>query len=234
MLLHRLNESNTVPFHLATGNSPCAFIFTRFGRSFLAPRTEGDRFTFRVLKLPVHLEVLIMIVHLSSKMYWKEDSQAHECLNLSAQIREEEKRAGHSRTLLVGDFNMNPFEAGMISAVGLNATMCREIALRQQRNIQGRSYPFFYNPMWNHFGDDREGISGTYYYERNEHVNFYWNMFDQVLVRPDLIGRLPRDGVKILTNIGGVPLVSERGKPDQTVASDHLPSGRIKQNEQPT
>jgi len=80
-----------------------------------------------------------------------------ECTNLSNAIVEEERKAGHSRTILVGDLNMNPFEKGVIAAAGLHAVASRRIAERIERTVQGRSYPFFYNPMWGLLETRRSG-----------------------------------------------------------------------------
>ena len=40
--------------------------------------------------------------------------------------------------------------------------------------------------MWNHLGDHGEA-GGTFYFEGTEHLCYYWNLFDQVLLRPDLL-----------------------------------------------
>ena len=42
---------------------------------------------------------------------------------------------------------------------------------------------FFYNPMWGHFGDALDGPPGSYYDARSEAVAYFWNVFDQVLIR---------------------------------------------------
>jgi hypothetical protein len=77
--------------------------------------------------------------------------------------------------------------------------------------------------MWAHFGDRREGPPGTYYYERSELVNYYWNTFDQVMVRPDLVDRFDREGVRIMTKIGETSLLLDDGRPNKRDSSDHLP-----------
>ena len=48
---------------------------------------------------------------------------------------------------------MNPFEHGVVAANGLNAVMARKVAARDTRTVLAHEYPFFYNPMWGHFGD---------------------------------------------------------------------------------
>jgi len=79
-------------------------------------------------------------VHLPSKLYWNESSQALESTELARLIVEQEAAAGHARTLLVGDLNMNPFEIGMAGAVGLHGVMTRQLASRQTRTIQGSTH----------------------------------------------------------------------------------------------
>jgi len=87
--------------------------------------------------------------------------------------------------------------------------------------VQTRPYKFFYNPMWSHFGD-RAAAAGTYYYESAEPLCYFWNIFDQVLLRPELLGGFTHERLRIVTEIAGVSLLTD-GRPDRTLASDHLP-----------
>src|SRR6185503_19075534 len=98
----------------------------------------------------------------------------------------------------------------------------RKVAERRTRTVQRREYPFFYNPMWSHFGDGNEGPSGTFYRNRSEHVTFFWNMFDQVLLRPELLSIFRNEDLKILSACGERSLLMG-GVPDARRASDHLP-----------
>jgi len=142
---------------------------------------------------------------------------------LSRRIAAEEDRAGHRRTVLIGDFNMNPFESGLVASVGLNSVMSRRVAARLVRTVQGREYRFFYNPMWGHFGDRSSETAGSYFYDSAEHVNYFWNVFDQVLVRPELAAHFDTDQLRILTSAGTRSRVRPDGRPDNTNCSDHLP-----------
>jgi hypothetical protein len=82
---------------------------------------------------------------------------------------------------------MNPFEDGIVAANGLNAVMSRDVAARESRRVQRKDYTFFYNPMWGHFGDATDGPSGTFYRGSSEQVEYFWHMFDQVLIRPERV-----------------------------------------------
>ena len=77
--------------------------------------------------------------------------------------------------------------------------------------------------MWGQFGDLTQGAAGTYYEHRTEHVSYFWNMFDQVLLRPELLPYFQNENLNILTHDGEMSLVSDSGLPDDTLASDHLP-----------
>jgi len=172
---------------------------------------------------PLHSSILLIAAHLSSKLYLKSEDQLISTPRFARIIEDAENMVGHSRTIVVGDFNMNPFEAGMVGAEGLHAVMDRRIALRSTRSVRGQEYRFFYNPMWNLLGD-RNQSPGSYYYDSGSYVNYYWNIFDQVLLRPDLLQTFsPETDVRILKSINGTQLTREHdGRPDRQI-SDHLP-----------
>jgi endonuclease/exonuclease/phosphatase family metal-dependent hydrolase len=222
-VLRDLN-TNSAAFHYARSRMPTPVeVFTRFSGGFLKSTLESQQVSIRRMALPARPELLLVMVHLPSKSYWSEDSQVFECAKLARSIAAEEKQAGHSRTLVIGDLNMDPFEPGVVSAAGLHGMMTRRLASRKSRRVLGHDYPTFYNPMWGHFGDRGGGPSGSYYYERAEHKVYFWHLFDQVLVRPEIFDFCPTDPVSIVTRAGDTSLLMDSGRPDKTVASDHLP-----------
>ena len=198
-------------------------IYTRFPAEFIETRVDAHRWTIRHLHLTGRLDILLVAAHFPSMLRWKPSSQPYECVVLAEEIRRVEQEMACERTVLVGDLNMNPFESGVISAKGLHAVMARDLALRKERKVQGRQYRFFYNPMWNRLGDETDGTPGTYFYQRAEHDVLFWNMFDQVLLRPELLPHFKTEELKILSRDGKVSLLSAKGIPDKIKASDHLP-----------
>jgi hypothetical protein len=230
-LLIRLNDDSD-EFHYS-GESQCKqiAIYSRFPSEFIKPISESRRMTIRRLSIPGKDDILLAVVHLRSKLHQSGDSQNYGCVELSQAIYDAEKEQGHDRTCLVGDFNANPFEEGMVATRGLHAVMSRRVAERGTRKVDERDYKFFYNPMWGHLGDATDSTEenaryrppGTYYAWRSEHVNFFWNAFDQVMVRPKLLSRFSNHHVQILTSDGVQSFVSDDGTPDKNVASDHLP-----------
>jgi len=124
------------------------YVFTRFPHQFIPPTVENERTTIRHLKLPGLEDILLAVVHFPDKGSWKESSQVSGCYKLANLIDEAEKAIGHCKTVLVGDLNMNPFEAGVVDANGLHGVMSRQIAQSKTRVIQKQDYQFFYNPTW--------------------------------------------------------------------------------------
>lgn len=223
VMLQVLNPELSAEFHLPDSLCEKIVIYTRFAKNSLEPVEETSRLTIRQLRVPTKTNILLAATHLPSKRDWSDESQILLCAELIRLIDEAEERVGHKRTVLVGDLNMNPFEAGIVAASGLYAVMTRGIAEKKKRTVQSKQYQYFYNPMWGHFGDVTEEPAGTYYYKRAELKVLFWNMYDQVLIRPDLFPHFHSEELKILSGYQSQSFLSTEGIPDRAVASDHLP-----------
>jgi len=164
---------------------------------------------------------LLVCVHIPSKVNFSEDSQLIEIINLKDNIDAAIKKTNIDKVVLLGDFNMNPFEKGMMATSGLHSTMNKRIALTGGRIVQNNFYTYFYNPMWNFLGDQKP-VSGTHYYRASEHISFDWNIFDQVLLSPNLIDYISVEDIKIVFKTNSFNLVTEKDKIDK-LYSDHLP-----------
>ncbi len=198
-------------------------IFTKFNYKYIKAIEESERLTIRHLQLPGLTDILVAISHFPSKRFMSSESQVQECVPLIRDIEKAEEKICHSRTILVGDLNMNPFEDGLVGAVGLHAVNSKHVAMRNSRIVQGRAYQFFYNPMWGLFGDSAPGPPGTYYYPGSEHITYFWNIFDQVLIRPDLINEFENSELMIITSDGEISFLTPSGFPNVNLVSDHLP-----------
>lgn len=198
-------------------------VYTRFNGQLLEARLEAPRWTIRELLLPGLPSIVVAVVHLHDKRNWNDASQSAACYGLARDIENVEARVGHHRTLVVGDFNMNPFETGIIAGNGLHAESTRRIAGKVGRVVDEETQRYFYNPMWNFFGDETRGPAGTYYYRGTEMVRMPWNMFDQVLIRPELFPYFVTGELEILTEDGQSSFLTAQGTPTTRRGSDHLP-----------
>jgi len=221
-VLEGLNQ-RAPDYQYAFGECEHLRFFTKFDSRFLEPTFENARISIRRLTLPARKDILIAAAHLPSRLFHSAESLAQECVILGGYIQTEEEIVGHKRTILMGDLNVNPFESGVVGTSGLHAVLSRSVAARGSRIVQDREHHFFYNPMWSHFGDREDCPPGTYYYDRAEAVNYYWHVYDQVLLRPDLLEGFSGESLRVLTTAGETNLLDLAGRPDKANASDHLP-----------
>lgn len=224
MLLALNREETQYHFPTPFDSSHGLTIYVRFDGAFLKPVEDYDRMTIRSLEVPGVEPILLVLVHWPSKLHRSGAEQNGHITEMANFIREIEDRRGHRRTVLVGDLNVNPFEDGMIGAYGLHAVMTRGRALQRSRRVDKQERPFFYNPMWGRFGDTSDGPPGTYHHGKGAIIPF-WNIFDQVLLRPDLLTYFDANDLEVLTGVGEVSFLSRgrEGIPDKSRFSDHLP-----------
>jgi len=224
-LLRALNSDNgSATYSPGPRSSKRLVILTRLPPESLKEVADEAGVVIRSLRPPIGFEILIVAVHLPSKLHYKDIDQTIISTRLAETIANAEERIGHQRTVVVGDLNMNPFEPGVVAHGALHAVANRPVAARGSRVVAGRSQQFFYNPMWNFFGDKPPRPPGTYYYRSSKPLCYFWNIFDQVLVRPSLMDYLPEERLKVVSEVGSrTQLLDEAGRPDSSVGSDHLP-----------
>lgn len=222
-ILRALNHGASRFYFPDLGESDRLTILTRFPPDPSTLILDSPGVSIRHYRLPLGDSFLIVAVHLASKLWKKTEDQILSATRLARIIRQAEEKVGHARTLVIGDFNMNPFEAGLVGSEGLHGIMDRRIVSAVSRIVHGESCPFFYNPMWGILGDSGPSPPGTYFYNSGSEVNYFWNTFDQIMLRPALLNALAKDGVDVVTEIEGITLLNGMGRPDRNTGSDHLP-----------
>ena len=197
-------------------------LYTRWPIEWFEPRHESGHFAIQQLRLPIALPVLLVSVHLPSKLHTRDEDQAFYARNLSEVIAQQEDHLGHRRTIVIGDFNMDPFEVAMTTADGFHSLMDKRLTPIGGRSIGNRPFQMFYNPMWSLLGDHSRGPPGTYFYNSGRPLNYYWHTFDQILLRPELLTTFENSSVRVATRAGDRELLRDNGRIDNRV-SDHLP-----------
>lgn len=193
-------------------------IFTNIKINFVDHGHDNKYFTIKFFPYNKIEKHIIAFVHFPSKLrpvQRKNDAIIREMMTA---IKESSENISCKKVIIMGDFNMNPFEESMVSADALHAVSTRKIARKGSRKIDDITYDYMYNPMWNFIGD-LNSMSGTYYYASSDFTCFYWNTFDQFLISPDLIDDLELKNIKIINSVNTTSLCSKT-KPK---ISDHLP-----------
>ena len=165
----------------------------------------------------------LILVHLRSKLRGEKLDQIEKLRNVNSRIRVFERQYDEN-TVVVGDFNLDPFDEGLVMAAGFHAMMDRGLVSPKGRIVNGIRHPFFYNPMWKLYGSRTETSlpPGTYYYDKSENLRYYWHLFDQVLIRPGLLANFRDLDLEVIDHDGRSSLRAE-GKPNANLFSDHLP-----------
>ena len=197
-------------------------VFTRYAPGVVEPASDSRYVKMLNLYPHVGLPLLIVAVHLPSKLWAEDRDQGHAIRQLRRDIVEQEERSGHQNTLVIGDLNMNPFEDALTAADGLHGVMDKTVANRQPRVFQGQKWDYFYNPMWSRLGDESSGPPGTYWHRDSGLVTHFWNTFDQVLLRPGLLPFYDSSRLVVPDHVDGRPILRHEGK-DGDGLSDHLP-----------
>lgn len=228
------------PYHVVPrGMTDRLHVYARLGESQIEPvalRKAHGR--FKIYRLhetnPLANDTILVLVHAPSRFLGSGgEDQLMFFRRLRRGIEEAERDAGHHNTILVGDMNADPFEDHLAGVAGISGVPTREVARRVHRKYDGEKHRLFYNPMWCLYGDRRSPrhladdptdsddpvVPGTYYFRKNFSHRIYWHMYDQVLIRPGLIGRFPLGELRIVGRFGDRSLL-RAGKPS---LSDHLP-----------
>lgn len=197
---------------------------------------------FRNKLVLVHLKKIggieefnIAAVHLHSKVGNSERQQLWKNLPIINKIKEfENKVSNNSNTILVGDFNHNPYENNLCDPYILNSKDSKKVITTLTNNpiTKSKDNNFWYNPMWNFLGDydftsGRERVTGTYFrYSIDESP--IWNLLDGFILRPSIMDRVDYNQSSILTSTKSTQFLKPFTiKKDVSLIndqlSDHLP-----------
>lgn len=121
--------------------------------------------------------------------------------------------------IIIGDFNLPPFDPAIVREDGLHAN--RSLTWAYRRRNTGIDRPLF-NPSWQVFGAVT-APHGTYYRSRVD-VDGPWSVLDQALITPEL-GLRGHAHVQVLASVGSTELWARSSvrAPRRNVGSDHLP-----------
>ncbi|MGL4401912.1 MAG: endonuclease/exonuclease/phosphatase family protein [Luteolibacter sp.] len=180
---------------------------------------SGFRTSVRKLRIG-STSALLGIVHGVDIRNYDPESRQAAAQALVDEVSFVKNEQDNNRLILMGDFNMNPYDRGMNLPMGFNAMMTKTCVEREQRTFLGKKYDLYYNPMWSLFGDGTAGPAGTCYNTSNQGP-YGWSMLDQVILNYSIVPSF--GGVQILTHAGNHCLIDAKGRPNASVASDHLP-----------
>ena len=180
-------------------------------------RREQNRYTLYTCKLE-DISYNIVGIHLPAPPLSDSNDRKNVIRDIVHDIVEQEKLEKNRRTIVIGDFNCNPFDEEVIQKDSFNAVLFKSLIKKQEVvRYNEREWRRFYNPII-HFLSEDTNTYGSLYYSSGS-ASLYWNSFDQVLVRKELIDNI--SSLEFIKKIKGRGLIKDV-KPNDLI-SDHLP-----------
>lgn len=181
-------------------------------KSNIKPTLNDDNANYISLKIEKNnLQFQLFASHFPSKLRTDERNRRIVAQEMKGDINK------YENAIVIGDLNSNPFEETVAALTGLNALPTKEMKIRR---VQRKEEKILYNPMWKFFWDF-SSFPGTYFYNNSSDINYYWNIFDQVLMTHNFIKYFESEKLEIIKKIENINLIKKE-KIDGAI-SDHLP-----------
>lgn len=158
-------------------------------------------------------------VHFPSKLHHSPDELRRASEILRKQLILEENLHAIADSLIMGDFNVDPFEMPMVSFSGMSATNGIDCSRREKVTRGGEDTRLFYNPMWTLYSSYKDRPGGYKYSRLGEDV-VSWHFLDQVLIRPTLIDTFMFESLRLINGTENYNYLNTNQAPS---LSDHLP-----------
>nr|WP_300776923.1 endonuclease/exonuclease/phosphatase [uncultured Acetatifactor sp.] len=182
------------------------------------PRLDTDHASIQI----INGKDILCCVHLNCQLYSGHQGRREILIEqIVHDIQTVEQEIDTENSIVVGDFNISPYDPSCIDARYFHGIPVYSEAKRKSRDVERKEYYMFYNPMWNLLGDFKPPY-GTYYSNEGGTQNTFWYIFDQVIFKPALRKRFVDESLKIITHTKTKYLLDKNGHPDKNI-SDHLP-----------
>ena len=163
-------------------------------------------------------DYLLAAIHLEDRRNYQTTERMNTIQSLVKDIEQTEELFKCDNTVVIGDFNANPYDEELLSKFAFNAVLFKKIIDKKElTTYKGLKRKRFYNPILHYISEDTETY-GSFYYSSG-HMTPYWNCLDQVLVRKSLVNNI--DHVEYLKEVNTENLL-KNAIPNAEI-SDHLP-----------
>lgn len=162
----------------------------------------------------------IISLHLPSQMFQHMDSLKEFIRDFRNKIDTNIGSPEEQNIIIIGDFNVNPFEKPMIDFDGFSAT--NSIKSRKKITHLGKQKSLYYNPTWKLYNNN--DFPGTKYFRRPSASSYdiiEHHFLDQVVISPKLLEIISNEDIKVITQSSKYKYFSN--EINSILISDHLP-----------
>lgn len=184
---------------------------------------QDDRKRFSLYKIDTPIDsYLLAAVHLEDRQSDPLSLEREATIGrLMEKISDNEKDLSLYSTIVIGDFNANPYDKELTYMGNMNAVLFKSIINASEFTRPTKEkIRRFYNPIVHYLSEDTEMYGSHHFNHPEKYPTSYWCCYDQVLVRKNLMDSIT--DVQYLKNIRNDTLLKTTNTP-QTNISDHLP-----------
>lgn len=182
---------------------------------------DRKRYSLYVIDTPLK-KYLLVAIHLEDRKSDPNSQRREATINrLKEAITNNEEDLDLYSTIVIGDFNANPYDKELTSMYNMNAVLFKSVIKANEFTCPDTDMVRrFYNPIINYLSEDTEMYGSYYYPHPDTYWTPYWCCLDQVLVRKGLVDSIKE--VRYLKDIQGDSLLKATKIPQPKI-SDHLP-----------
>lgn len=175
---------------------------------------------YNVYKIETVLnKYLLAGAHLEDRRNYETNDRINTIQHLIADIEKTEDIFTCDNTIVIGDFNANPYDEEVLSYYAFNAVLFKKVIDKNEfTKWNGEKRKRFYNPILHYISEDTE-MYGSFYFDSKFKTSYWWCL-DQVLVRKGLVNNVIN--MQYLKNVGSRDLLKKTKIPNDKI-SDHLP-----------
>lgn len=167
------------------------------------------------------VDLIVISVHLPSQMFQHMKALKEFIRDFRSTIDSEYGSSIESRILVIGDFNVNPFEEPMIDFDGFSASNSRR-SRSIAKSINNNEKILYYNPTWQLYS--RTDFPGTKYFRRPSGSSYdilEHHYLDQVVISQKLRDEIIKERIDVIEITETLSFFNK--EKNIIEGSDHLP-----------
>lgn len=216
-LLEQINKIDDIGYEVFE-NPGCERVLILKKKNLCVQLNIQNHF-YSAIKL-IENDIYVISLHLPSQMFQSLDSLKEFMRDLRNNIDVEIGDSLTEKILLIGDFNINPYESPMTHYDGFLATNS-PMAKNRINHLQ-KSRTTYYNPTWQLYS--RKNFPGTKQFRRPSATSYdilEFHFLDQVIISQKLLESISEEKIEVVEKTDNFEFFNV--KTNKIKQSDHLP-----------
>lgn len=211
---------STSPYHVESGLGGCKKLLLLSKVSWnISIAQEQNRYAIYNVSSPFSQKKYVLCAaHLEDRFTTDSIRRVMTIGRLVNDIQNLEECCKTKKSIILGDFNANPYDTEMLATNAFNSVLFKALIKQKEFTVVNKErFRRLYNPILDYISEDSHMYGSIY--NTNKSDSPIWHCFDQVLVTKELVDCI--QNVSYLRMISNTSLMANV-KPNKCI-SDHLP-----------